>query len=486
MNLILMGLREPSYTLMYPELGIGYIASYIKKYSNYDTDIKIIDRIKSEDEVLKKIKGADLIGISSTTFEFLRARRLANKIKQQMDIPIIIGGVHISALNNHLPKEFDIGVIGEGEQTMLELLNLYNKKTDFSYEHLKNIKGIIHNKSGKTIFTGTRGLIYPVDKIPPPARDLYDMKFYLKKHTHSPGTRGKGTSLMTSRGCPYNCVFCHSCRFWGGVRFHSPKYVINEIKELVDKYNVKYLNIFDDLFIANKKRLKEIVQFIQKEKINEKVKFCCQARANLFNKEVGGLLKKMNMGYINFGLESGSEKILNYLKKGTVTVEDNKNAVKIANQFGFKISSGFMIGNPNERVEDLNQTYNFIKNNPLDIIRIFITTPLPGTELWQYAKNKNIVSDDMDWEKINQLYNGNNVVLSDIDKTLFQKIHLKLLIMANISMIKKSKKKIYTFLKGVTYNFLVNPKLIKNPRLIPNYIKYWISSLKNNQNLLMK
>lgn len=405
-----------------PPLGLGYLSSYLKKY--LDVNTVLIDGAIGESiiEGIRKEK-PDVVGVTSTTLEFSEAERIGREIKSRFDVPILIGGVHISALPHTLPRCFDIGVIGEGEQTLLELMELYLKRGSFSQEDLKRTKGVCFHQRDEVVITEERELIKPLDRIPYPDRELFKMeKYYLKK-----GPFGRETSMITSRGCPYRCVFCHSSRFWKTVRFHSPEYVVGEIKHLTERYRVKYIIIFDDIFHLSKRRVKKIVSLLLNEKINEEVKFGIQARAGLLDKETRKLLKEMGVIYLGFGLESGSEKTLKFLKKGTVTVEDNKRAAKLAKQFGFKIGSGFMIGNPDETIEDLQLTYKFMVDNPLNVMNVYITTPLPGTELWEYAKKLGLVSEHMQWSKLNQFFRGNGVILNtEIDRQQFTEMYNKM------------------------------------------------------------
>jgi len=386
-----------------PPLGLGYIASYLRKYGNFN-DIVIIDK---EDPIkgIKKEK-PDIVGISSVTAEFQEAKRVATRIKSKFDIPTIIGGIHISMLPNSLTKFFNIGVIGEGEQTMLELIQLYEKFGEFKKNRLKKIDGIVFHETKKTFITKPRKFIRPLDLIPFPARDLFKMRKYYLIPRNIPQIVGKlviGTHMIPSRGCPYRCAFCASPNFWEIVRFHSAEYVVEEIKELIEKYKIEYVSFFDDLFIASKERLKKVVKLIKEERINEKVKFGLWGRTNFITDEMCKLLKEMGVDTIGFGFESGSEKILNYLKKGTTTIKNNLRAVKLCKKYGFNIHGTFIIGSPYETKKDIELTFKFIKNNPIEQSNVYILTPFPGTEVWELAKKQNKVSEEMDWDRLDNI-----------------------------------------------------------------------------------
>jgi radical SAM superfamily enzyme YgiQ (UPF0313 family) len=415
-----------------PTLGLGYIASYLRKYLNYNhVAIEITDR--DQLEVIKKHK-PDVVGFTAVTRNYNRIVRLAKRVKDELEIPTIIGGSHITYLPHTLPKEFDIGVIGEGEETMMELMDVFLREKEFDSHSLEKINGIAFHDGNQVKITSERRLIFPLDKIPFPARDLFDMKSYLQSCGMISYSRpDRLVPIITSRGCPYRCTFCVAPRMYKYVRFHSPAYVVNEIKSLIDEYDVKVIHISDDLFTTNKKRLREIVRLINREKINEKVGFWLNTRANELNEEVCKLLKKMNTIHVMMGFESGSQRILSFLKKNTVTVEQNRNSILLAKKYGFTVEGAFMIGAPGETKEDMMQTYKFIEDHPLDSFYASITTPLPGTELWELAKKEGKVSDDMNFD---DLYTFNPrdflkdyekyVVLTDeVSKREFVEIFLK-------------------------------------------------------------
>jgi len=443
--------------MVYPPLGIGYIASYLREYLGL-RDIAVIDGAKGEN-VLEKIEllKPDIAGISSSSLEFANAIQYGFEIKNRFDIPTVIGGPHISALPSTLPTGFDIGVIGEGEQTMLELMELHNDEGEFDKKKLRGINGIAFHDGGGVTITEPRELIEPLDKIPYPALDLYRMEdYYLNERDHMIGGFGRGVSMMTSRGCTYRCVFCGSSHFWKRVRYHSAERVVNEIEHLVERYRVDCINIFDDLFIFSKKRLEEIVRLLKEKGTNEKVKFVCQVRANLVSDEICRLLNDMGVVHLGFGLETGSESVLRYLKSGKISVEDGQRALRIAKKHGLHTSSGFMLGSPNETLDDLWLTYEFILGNPLTYGLIYITTPLPGTELWEYAKKEGFVSDDMDWNRLNQFYSGEDpIILSkEVPRDDFLAFRSKLDDTVSFTN---------------AYN---NPRLRDRLRLLTRYLKY--------------
>jgi radical SAM superfamily enzyme YgiQ (UPF0313 family) len=457
-----------------PPLGIAYIASYIRKYSDFD-NIVIVDK----EDPIKRIKKEkpDIVGISSMTHEFHLAKKLAEEIKTRFDVPIIIGGYHISLLPHHIAgTKFDIGVLGEGEQTMTELLRVYEKYGKFSVDKIKKVSGIVF-QSGKSIkITERRPLIEPLDSIPYPARDLLKMKeYYMTIRKAMFGRFGIHLSMITSRGCPYKCVFCCNTQFWQRARFHSPEYVVGEIKELIEKYKADGIILFDDLFIANKKRVEEIADLVSKEKINEKVEFHIYGRANLIDEKICMVLKKMNVTVVEFGLESGSDKILSYLKRGTVTVNDNRRALRLCKKFGFKTAGSFITGSPNETEEDLKLTLSLLNDKNLDIAHVYQLTPLPGTEIWKLAKKYGMVSDDPTFnfeQLLMRKFKPNIILTKEIDEEKYRKIFFRLY---KEGENKRYKVKISEAISGLGIKHL--PQFLR-PRFMKKLLFHWRDNLK--------
>jgi len=396
-----------------PPMGLAYIASYLRKYGNFDNTV-IVDK---EDPIkrLRKEK-PDLIGVGSMTYEFPRARIIAKQIKEEFDVPTIIGGHHITLMPHHFESSgYDLAVIGEGEQTMLELVNIFERK-GFNAEDLGKIKGIAFRESDKGIFTEKRPLAENLDVIPYPARDLLKMDEYYKTLRRATFKKfGIYLPMFTSIGCPYKCAFCSISVFWQKARFHSAEYVVGEMKELVEKWGADGIILYDDLFIADKKRVEKIAALLKEEGLTDRVSFHMYGRANLIDESICRTLKSMNVAITEFGLESGSERTLSYLKGGNVTVAQNRNALKLCKQFGFKTIGSFIIGCPGETEDDLKQTMSLVKDFNLDQAHVYQLTPFPGTKIWEYAKQKGFVSDspDFDLEKIYLRKFKDEMVLTD-------------------------------------------------------------------------
>lgn len=382
--------------------GIGYLASYLMKYGKHKYEIKIADENPGKNalKIIEDFK-PDFVGITATTVQYPRAMEIATLIKaHNRSIPIVIGGVHVSALPERTLREsnFDIGVIGEGEETFLELVDYcIDCGGTPTIEGLRKIRGLAFKDQGKIAVNEPRPLIENVDTIPFPARELFDMDFYLRPRLLIRGYWPlRTTNIFTSLGCPNDCTYCgskviHKRRF----RPHSPEYVISEISELVEKYRVEGLYFHDDLFIANKKRVETICRLLIERKLADKIIWACQGRANLISDndlELLRLMKKAGCIQLEYGFESGSDHALGLLKNN-VTVAQNQKAIDITKKVGLRIFGNFMLGMQGETEQDMSRTRDFILKNidNLDHFQSYITTPYPGTKLWDICTKKGLL-----------------------------------------------------------------------------------------------
>lgn len=363
-------------------LGLCSISAYLKLYGDV-RDIVLLD--SNRQDIYRDFVPKDVVGISAVSQTLKEAIRFARFVKQQYPgIAIVLGGVHISTCQE-LPDCFDLGVIGEGEETMLELMRL----DSLTAENICRIAGVCYLKDGVTVTTKPRALIQPLDKIPLPDRSIADMDFYLQDRQIIPYYTGRSLTIMTSRGCPYKCIFCSTKTHWQTFRGFSSARVVEEIELLVNEYRAEIIHIFDDLFVADRKRFHEIQKAVVERNLHKKARFMCLARADMLDEQTMGLLKAMNVVVIGVGMESGCDKTLRYLKNSpSASVADNRRAIELSNKFGIPVMGSFMIGNPGETEEELLQTLDFIKgyrNSPFLAPLSYIATAFPGTEFWTFA-----------------------------------------------------------------------------------------------------
>jgi len=381
---------------MGPSLGLAYISSVLKS----NIDIENINIELDVNEIIRK--KPDIVAIPIYTEDFKRAIEISKEIKKYLDIPIIAGGHHITALPNTLPDSIDIGVIGDGEFATLELLKLH-KKNSLTSQHLKNINGIVFHQNNQKIITSPRELC-PLENLPLADRSI--MKSFEQ-------------GIYTSRACPFKCIFCTNSVIKNKLRFHSIEQIILDIQNIIKLFpEQKNIIIYDELFIISKKRLKDISNAIISEKLHKKVSFACMARANIFDDEICQMLKAMNINVVSFGFESASEKVLNYLKVSGVSLKHNQKAIDLCSKYGINVGGYFILGSPIETSEDLSKTYWFIRKNIKDmpLVGTFCMTPIPKTRIWEYALEKNLIPNDFnDWEKLSytDLIKDNYIFLNE-------------------------------------------------------------------------
>lgn len=360
-------------------LGIAYLAAYVRKKG---IKVKIIDAevlgltIK---EVIQKIKTLkpDVIGISSNTLDFNSSVTLAKSIKKNHNKPIILGGPHVSAIPEDSLKNdcFDVGVIGEGEQTLYLLLDGLKKG---KFTNLDSIDGITFRKNRKVIVKPKKTIIQNLDGLPFPARDLLpDIKVY--KPTPASCKKFPLGSIITSRGCPFNCTYCDRAVFGNKVRARSPENIVKEIEHMIEHQKIKEFKIWDDIFNINTDRLIKFCKLLIKKKIQ--LPWTCIGRLNFIDEKQVYWMKKAGCWQISVGIESGNDNILKKIKK-SLTTKVIKEKIRIISKGGIKIRGFFMMGLPGENKDTVLDTIEFAKSLPLDTVSFCIFTPFPNTEIY--------------------------------------------------------------------------------------------------------
>lgn len=396
-------LVNPSLKGPYPPLGLAYIAGYLSKYGKYNYDLKIVDGNCTKD-ILGDIVDfkPNIVGFTALSQQIEEAVAISQRLrKYNSRIFQILGGIHVSAEPRFTIRRggFDVAVIGEGEVTFCEIVDAYiSGKID--PDILKSIKGIAFLDNNQYLFTNRREEISDLDLIPHPARDLLNMEHYLSYYLLVRGLLGnRVATIHTSRGCPFRCVFCSCNIVFQKVRYFSCEYIISELKELVERYKVKSIFFTDDIFVLNKRRVKNLCESIIASGLSEKISWEVQGRASLIDwedLELLKLMKKAGCVQIDYGFESGSDRILRFLKKTQASVDINERAIEVTKKSGLHVMGTFMIGVPGETDDEVEKTKQFIINHRdgIDFFQTFIATPYPGTELYEICRKRNIVKND--------------------------------------------------------------------------------------------
>ena len=385
LKIALVNPRIESYSGTMPPLGLLYIAALLEK-SGFN--VKIFDISPVDDKDIASIisYSPDVIGITILTDYFFRAKHITGTLKKNLpEAFIVIGGVHVTVLPKESLIDFgvDVGVVGEGEYTMLELCNSLKHNTEW-----RDIAGIVFmDKNRKIVITAPRAYIDNLDELPLPARHLLNFEEYLLP----PGMiRGywfeRATTVMTSRGCPFTCIWCGSqCTFGRKVRYRSINNVMLELQSLIEKHTVDCVWFVDDTFTLKNDRVLEFCDQMQKRKI--KLAWGCQAHVKTADFEMFQKMKKSGLVQLDFGVESGSNRILNYLKKNSDAVSIKK-AFTLAKKAGIRTCATFMFGSPGEEKEDVLATFKLAREIKPDFTSSFFITPYPGTELMEMAVKK--------------------------------------------------------------------------------------------------
>lgn len=358
-----------------PPLGLAYLASVLGD----EHQIKIIDGGAlpiTINDIGKEVESwrPDLVGVSTLTPTFYRAVATCKVVKEiNPKIITVLGGPHPTACPEESIKNdyVDIVVVGEGEKTFKELVEVIKSNGDIS-----TVRGIHHKKRGHFSMTLPQERILNLDTLPFPARHLLNMKIYRPAVLHF--KKAPVFSIMCGRGCPYKCTFCSCAKvFRGKVTMRSPENVISEIKFLIETYGAKEIMIWDDTFGLYKRWVNIFCESIKPLKIT----WSAWMRVDLVDKELLERMAESGCWHISYGVESGNQKVLDTIKKG-FTIQQIKDAFRRTHEAGMEARGTFILGLPNDTWETMMDTINIAIEIDADYAQFQLLTPYPGTELW--------------------------------------------------------------------------------------------------------
>ena len=384
-------------------LGIAYIARALKNAGHVVETFDIYAHQFSHSEVRHRISNLnrefDALCVSALSTQYAYVKWLINELKLRFDRPLILGNAlatfNMEVVFKH--TKADICVISEGEETIVELLdNLGN---------LSAVKGIAYRESGKIIVNPRREYISDLDSINFPERDMFAMDIYLKHTCLWSNPEIRTIDIISARGCPYDCNFCS--RTFSGIRLRSVANIIEEIEELRSKYDFKGIKFNDELTLINKQRTYELCAYLKKSKLS----WICQGRVNVVDRDLLKVMKDSGCKALGFGVESGSNKILANMNKG-ITAEQAVAAINATKEAGIEPIIQMMFGYPGEDDRSLEETVNFFKKVRSPTMQFSMTTALPGTRLYQDARNNNLINnEDQYLEKLDWGYYADREVL---------------------------------------------------------------------------
>ncbi|WP_287584753.1 radical SAM protein [Candidatus Borrarchaeum sp.] len=406
-----------------PPLGLAYLAAVLES-NNYDVEIidSRCERLNFK-QFVNKIKKAngDLFGITCYTHARFNVFSTAKLIKMVLpQVSVVVGGPHVFSTDVDTlssVSEIDIIVRGEGERSFLELVQCVERG-----ESLKKVSGITFRQNNKIIATPSADWIANLDDLPMPAWHLLPLEKYNSKVTDE-SVFGKDfididcLGVMSSRGCPYRCIYCNNPILWGGfVRFRSPKRVVDELEFLISEYGYEGIDFWDDTINVSPKWTLKLCDEIIRRKL--KIVWYCRARVNNLNRTLLMEMVKAGCVSIGLGVESGSPNILKNIRKG-ITLAQVHRAVKLCAKFKLLTKIFFMYNLPGETLKDFRSTLALMDKLETygESIKCLggITRIYPGTELESIAKRRGILQKNFSWSK--PYYNRMNRLLS-IDPTI--------------------------------------------------------------------
>lgn len=402
MSRLSIGLMEPvkRWEGHYHPLGLMYISSYLEKhgYENYIINKKLLEMknlsctSKIEELILKKIKELklDILGISCALNETNYILSFCKTIKKDFPkLKIVIGGPMPSIYPELFlkSKNVDFVVRGEGEKICLNLFRTLEHTDDVS-----QVRGISYRKKDEIIHNPPETLIEDINSIPMPSYEKVDMSHYTSMHEWViRGIPLRGIFFLSSRGCPFHCSFCGAYLIHGNrVRFRSQENIYIELKFLKEKYKIESVFFCDDTLTINMKHLLGICEVMKELNIL----WSCFSRVDNVKEDLLRIMKKSGCIQLDFGVESGSDRILRMINKGT-TVKQAEEAFKLCHKYKMRTFANLMIGLPTETAYEMYQTFNLAKRLHANSYVVSIAMPIPGTELWDMV-NPRMKDDEYD------------------------------------------------------------------------------------------
>jgi len=381
-----------------PPLGIASLAAVVR---NAGHEVSILDCEAlglSPSQSTQSIAAwkPDYVGFSSTTLGIFAAGEVAKILQDnQNNLKIIIGGPHVTSVPKktmQLFSHFDIGVLGEGERTIIELLDAVENNGK-----LDRVDGLALRKGGAIHLTEKRQLIRVLDELPIPAYDLFPRLNETYRAPVFSLYREPTMSVILSRGCPGRCCFCDRSVFGKATRAHSVEYVMSLWKMLHFQYGIRDIMVQDDTFTAFRKLLIGVCERLKTEKLD--IRWTCNARVDYMTPEILKLMKEAGCWSISYGIESGSQRILDYMGK-RITLAQVQQAVRWTKEIGIRSRGFFILGYPTESQAEVSKTIEFMLTLDLDDIHVSLFTPFPNTGSYYQALENGTLDDD--WSKMSQ------------------------------------------------------------------------------------
>lgn len=354
-----------------PPLGPLYISSFVKR-AGFEVQVCDLSGLKQKDW---KFPIGDIYAVGGTSPNWPQVWQIIDTLKNRgFKSTVLVGGVHATLLPEVVLRQSraDACVIGEGEQTILDVLKVGVNRT---------VSGLAFRENGNIVYTKPRPFETHLDFIPMPDYEAIDFYKYSLSKTfqYLMGKCYEGT-VITSRGCPFNCSFCASPKLWGRkVRYRSTESVVEEAKYLMSRFGITLIYFVDDTFILNKRRVKALCDKIKPLGL----KWHCLNRVDKANGDLMSVMKAAGCLGVVYGFESGDNVILKKMNKGT-TVAMAYRAIEMTKQAGLKIRGQMIVGFPGETDESVENTAKFMRQaKEVDVFGVHVFQPVPGSAVWE-------------------------------------------------------------------------------------------------------
>jgi radical SAM superfamily enzyme YgiQ (UPF0313 family) len=443
----------------YPPLGVAYLAAVLREHS-FPVEIVDAARYANEKEFEADLQATqpDVLGVSVPSIYYDKAVAAARAARRILpDVPIVFGGALPTALPEEMLEnpEVDVVVFGEGEFKLLNLLRGWKDGIG-----IDQVKGIYYKSGGTVLKTPDEGYIENLDAIPFPARDLLPMREYLRLSPTLP-LPYPATSIVPTRGCYGNCRFCQPTLkklFGRRIRYRSPKNVVDEIIQLKDTYHLSGIYFADDEPTWERDWMLELCEEMVQREV--KVSWICPSRVDTVDLPLLQAMKKAGCIQVGFGVESGSQRILNYYRKG-VKAEQVAPAFSMCREAGIIARMNIMIGAPTETKEDVQETIQMLEQVRPDLIAVSVTTPTVGSDLFNDATEEGLLRKD-------SLSEYNRFDISTMERVLSD-ADIRLLIQETVR----------TYMGGIA-KIVLNPvHLYQRRYLFYHVFMHWFTMIKN-------
>jgi anaerobic magnesium-protoporphyrin IX monomethyl ester cyclase len=373
----------------YPSLGLGYIAAMLEKHGHIANYVEM-DALDMDRKTLEKtISGLspEIVGITCTSSTLGQVKEVAKIVRNvSPESFIVVGGSHLGIYPEETLRTnlFDAGIQGEGEYAVLDLVEALEGHD----RDLSSVKGVIFSRSNKVVVNDPAPPVMDLDELPYPSYHLMP----IEKYSCPIAVRHPFMTMITSRGCPFHCFFCHKMAHGKLCRRRDPAKVVDEMEFLMNEYNVREILLQDEEFTLDKKHVIGICDEIIRRKLD--ILWDCKSRVDTVNEEMLSKMKAAGCDRIHYGVEAYDQRILNILRKG-ITPDQVRKTFQLTHDMGITILAYFMIGTPGESLETMKNTVEFSKELDPEYAQYAITTAFPGTDLYKFAMEKGFVKSDV-------------------------------------------------------------------------------------------